>query len=161
MTTSPTSVALITGATKGLGLEIARQLARDHHFTVVLGGRTAAKAEAAATILRTEGLDAYSVALEVTDDAHVAALPNFFRTKFGRLDVLVNNAGVQIELSDDGSVGDDSVQMLRNTFEANTIAPYAITQALLPLLLEAPAGRIVNHSSIMGSFELVANGNGG
>jgi NAD(P)-dependent dehydrogenase (short-subunit alcohol dehydrogenase family) len=147
-------VALITGANKGLGLEIARQLGRKG-IAVVLGARQG-KAEAPAAALRTEGIDARAVELDVTNGADIAALPAFFESTFGRLDILVNNAGVQL---DNGF--DTSPDTLRKVYEANVIGPYAITQALLPLLRQAPAGRIVNQSSILGSLATISAGQGG
>jgi NAD(P)-dependent dehydrogenase (short-subunit alcohol dehydrogenase family) len=150
----PQQVALITGANKGLGLEIARQLGQQG-LTVVLSARQG-KAAAPAAALRAEGLNAHDITLDVTSAADIATLPTFFETQFGRLDVLVNNAGVQL---DDGF--DVSPDALRQTYEANVIGPYAITQALLPLLRQAPAGRIVNQSSILGSLTAISQGQGG
>jgi len=147
-------VALITGANKGLGLEIARQLGQQG-ITVVLGARQGKAAQPAAD-LRQQGLDAHTVELDVTSAADIAALPAFFSEKFGRLDIVVNNAGVQL---DEGF--DISPDTLRRTYEANVVGPYAITQALLPLLRQAPAGRIVNQSSILGSLTAISQGQGG
>jgi NAD(P)-dependent dehydrogenase (short-subunit alcohol dehydrogenase family) len=145
-------VALITGANKGLGFEIARQLGQQG-VTVVLGARDNAKAEEAAKKLKAEGVDAHAVKLDVTKEADVAALPAFFESKFGRLDILVNNAGVMLDF---GGVTRDT---FRQTYETNVIAPYFITQALLPLLKAGPAGRIVNHSSVMGSMTAIGDPN--
>jgi len=143
-------VALITGANKGLGFEIASQLGQ-RGVTVVLSARDKAKAKAAAEKLKAEGIDAHAVKLDVTNEADVAALPGFFESKFGRLDILVNNAGIALDF---GGVTRDS---FRQTYETNVIAPYFITQALLPLLKASPAGRIVNHSSIMGSMAVIGD----
>jgi NAD(P)-dependent dehydrogenase (short-subunit alcohol dehydrogenase family) len=145
-------VALITGANKGLGFEIARRLG-EQGVTVVLGARDDAKAEEAAKKLKAEGVDARAVKLDVTKEADVAAPPAFFESKFGRLDILVNNAGVMLDF---GGVTRDT---FRQTYETNVIAPYLITQALLPLLKAGPAGRIVNHSSIMGSMTVIGDPN--
>jgi NAD(P)-dependent dehydrogenase (short-subunit alcohol dehydrogenase family) len=145
-------VALVTGANKGLGFEIARQLGQQG-VTVVLGVRDNAKAEEAAKKLKAEGIDAHAVKLDVTKEADVAKLPAFFESKFGRLDILVNNAGVALDF---GGVTRDT---FRQTYEANVIAPYFITEALLPLLKASPAGRIVNHSSIMGSMTVMSDPN--
>jgi NAD(P)-dependent dehydrogenase (short-subunit alcohol dehydrogenase family) len=145
-------VALITGANKGLGFEIARQLGQQG-VTVVLGARDKAKAEEAVKKLKAEGVDAHAVKLDVTKDADVAGLPAFFESKFGRLDILVNNAGVALDF---GGVTRDT---FRQTYETNVIAPYFITEALLPLLKAGPAGRIVNHSSIMGSMTVMSDPN--
>lgn len=147
-------VALITGANKGLGLEIARQLGQQG-LTVVLTARHG-KADAPAAELRSQGLDARAVELDVTNAANIAALPAFLEEQFGRLDVLVNNAGVQLDTG-----FDVSPDTLRQTYEANVIGPYAITQTLLPLLRQAPAGRIVNQSSILGSLTAISQGQGG
>ena len=149
--TTVNKVALITGANKGIGLEIARQLGKQG-ITVVIGARDTAKGEAAAQTLKTEGIDAQTVKLEVTDAADVAALPAYFETKFGRLDILVNNAGVMTESN---GVTPES---FRQTYDANVIAPYFLTQTLLPLIKASPAGRIVNHSSILGSLTTNASG---
>jgi NAD(P)-dependent dehydrogenase (short-subunit alcohol dehydrogenase family) len=147
-------VALITGANKGLGLEIARQLGQQG-VAVVLGARQG-KAEDPAAELRAQGLDAHAVELDVTNAADIAALPGFLQDTFGRLDILVNNAGVQLDTG-----FETSADSLRQTYEANVIGPYAITQALLPLLRQAPAGRIVNQSSILGSLATIGSGQGG
>lgn len=148
-------VALITGANRGIGLEIARQLGK-LGITVVVSARGQTKASEAAAELCGEGIDAHAVKLDVTDSADVAALPAYFREKFGRLDILINNAGVALD-----SPGPATVDTLRATFETNTIAPYAIIRILLPLLRESPAGRIVNHSSILGSLATVSSGAAG
>jgi len=144
--------AFITGANKGLGLEIARQLGRQG-VTVVLGARDKAKGNAAADELKAEGIDAHAVKLEVTNEADVAALPEFFKSKFGRLDILINNAGVALDF------GGVTIDIFRQTYETNLFAPYFITQALLPLLKASPAGRIVNHSSVMGSIATIGDSN--
>ncbi len=141
-------IALVTGANKGLGFEIARQLGQQG-ITVVLAARDAAKAQTAAAALKTEGLDAHAVKLDVTSAADIAALPAYFESNFGRLDILINNAGIMLDW---GGITPDA---FRQTYETNVIAPYFITEALLPLLKAAPAGRIVHHSSIMGSMSFI------
>ena len=119
----------------------------------MLGARDGAKANEAAKKLKAEGIDAHAVKIDVTNEADVAGLPAFFESKFGRLDILVNNAGVSLDF---GGVTRDT---FRQTYETNVIAPYFITQALLPLLKASPAGRIVNHSSILGSMTAVGDSN--
>lgn len=143
-------VALITGANKGLGLEIARQLGQQG-ITVVLSARDEAKGQAAADSLKAEGIDAYNVKLEVTNADDIAALPAYFEKNFGRLDILINNAGTVLD-----KVKRPDPEDFRQTYETNVIAPWFIAQALLPLLQEAPAGRIVNHSSILGSLTVLS-----
>ena len=138
------TVALITGANKGLGFEIARQLGKQG-LVVVLGARDEAKGAAAAAELRKQDIDAHTVKLDVTNQDDVAKLPGFFQGKFGRLDVLVNNAGIAEWKSDD-------VDSFRRTFDANVIGVVAVTYAVLPLLKKSPAGRIVNQSSVLGSL---------
>jgi len=141
------TVALITGANKGLGLEIARQLGKQG-LVVVLGARDEAKGAAAAAGLRKQDIDAHPVKLDVTNKDDVAALPAYFKDKFGRLDVLVNNAGISERHSED-------VESLRRVFETNLFGAVAVTYALLPLLQASRAGRIVNHSSVLGSLTTV------
>lgn len=142
MTQKP--VALITGANKGLGLEIARQLGQEG-LVVVIGARDEGKGGAAAADLREQGIDAHAVKLDVTSKEDVARLPGFFREKFGRLDVLVNNAGV-------AEWGEDDLESFHRTFDINVFGVVAVTYALLPLLKDSPAGRIVNQSSELGSL---------
>ena len=144
-------VALITGANKGIGLEIARQLGLQG-ITVVVGSRDLGRGAAAVSGLKVEGIDAHAVKLDVLDAGDIAALPGTLGTEFGRLDILVNNAGVVEER--EGS----TPEALRRTLEVNVVAPYAIIQALLPILRAAPAGRIVNQSSVLGSLTLNSSG---
>jgi NAD(P)-dependent dehydrogenase (short-subunit alcohol dehydrogenase family) len=141
-------VALVTGANKGIGLEIARQLARRGH-TVYIGARDAARGREAAEKLRAEGLDARPLALDVTDDTSVAAAAAALEKEPGRLDVLVNNAGLAI---DDGPPSGVPMDVLRRTYETNVFGVVRVTQALLPLLRRSEAGRIVNLSSSLGSI---------
>lgn len=152
---SKSRIALVTGANKGLGLEIARQLGQ-LGITVVVGARSLEKARNATEILVSEGLNAHPVKIDVTDAKDIQALPGFFADTFGQLDILVNNAGVNYDF--DGEVTGDT---LRRTYEANVIGPYEITQALLPLLKSSTAGRVVNQSSILGSLTTIASGQGG
>jgi NAD(P)-dependent dehydrogenase (short-subunit alcohol dehydrogenase family) len=147
-------IALVTGANKGLGLEISRQLGQ-LGFIVVLGARDSAKADAAAETLRVEGINAHSVKLDVTNADDIAALPSFFEREFGGVDVLVNNAGI-------GEPAEGSrIEKLRKVYETNVFGAFAVTEALIPLLKASAAGRIVNHSSILGSLTLISAGQGG
>ncbi|HMD48094.1 MAG TPA: SDR family oxidoreductase [Bryobacteraceae bacterium] len=149
-------VALITGANKGLGLEMARQLGRAG-VTVVLAARDPQKGEAAAANLRGEGLDAHALKLDVTDKKDHAAAAAFLNERFGRLDILINNAGIAAESFGSGKASTTSEDVIHRTFETNFFAPIALTQVLLPLLIKSDAGRIVNMSSILGSQTLHAD----
>ena len=148
---SDKKVALITGANKGIGLEIARQLGTQG-ITVVVGSRDPKKGQDAVDTLKAEGIDAYTLKLEVTDAADRAAALPYLQETFGRLDILVNNAGV---LLDGEGV---TAENLTQTFDANVTAPYLLSEALLPLLKAAPAGRIVHQSSVLGSIASHASG---
>ena len=141
-------VAVVTGANKGIGLEIARQLGRAGH-TVYLGARDAERGRAAAEKLRAEGLDARTLALDVTDAASVAAAAAQVEKEAGRLDALVNNAAVAI---DDGPPSRVSMEIVERTYETNVFGVVRTTQAFLPLLRRSDAGRIVNLTSGLGSL---------
>jgi NAD(P)-dependent dehydrogenase (short-subunit alcohol dehydrogenase family) len=149
-------IALITGANKGIGFETARQLAKSGGVHVILGSRDHAKGVKAALALQAQGLDVEAIALDVTDGASIAAAAQAVGKQFGRLDILINNAGVSLS---DGSKGvsEQSLDTWRKTFDTNLFAVIAVTQAFLPLLKKSEAGRIVNLSSILGSIALHAD----
>jgi NAD(P)-dependent dehydrogenase (short-subunit alcohol dehydrogenase family) len=142
--------SFITGANKGLGLETARQLGRLGHV-VWLGARDTERGARAAELLRAEQIDARCVPLVVTEGASIAAAAARVERECGRLDVLVNNAGVLDYAAETGPAS-VSVESLRSTFETNFFGLVAVTQAFLPLLKKASAGRIVNLTSILGSL---------
>ncbi len=156
-------VALITGANQGIGLQIAKDLAA-HGFTVLVGSRDLERGEAAA---RTVEGDAHALQLDVTDQASIAAAAGRVRNEFGRLDVLVNNAAISNtglrpgmsveEYSQSTRPSVVSLDEVRAVFETNVFGVLAVTQALLPLLREAPAARIVNVSSGAGSLTMNAD----
>jgi NAD(P)-dependent dehydrogenase (short-subunit alcohol dehydrogenase family) len=146
-------VALITGANKGIGLETARQLGKQG-VTILLGARNLARGEQAAEVLRGVGVDARAVKLDVLDPADYAAVAKLIEKDFGRLDILINNAGVNFEQLGANSTLTTSVETLRKTFETNFFSVVALTNALLPLLKKSDRGRIVNLSSILGSLTL-------
>jgi NAD(P)-dependent dehydrogenase (short-subunit alcohol dehydrogenase family) len=149
-------VALITGANKGLGLETGRQLGK-LGYTVLLGSRDALKGEVAARQLRDDGVEARVIKLDVTRQSDIDVVAAQIKSEFGKLDVLVNNAGVMIEKGwTKNTTSETTMENLRATFEANVFAVFAVTKALLPLLMKSEAGRIVNVSSILGSVSLQA-----
>jgi NAD(P)-dependent dehydrogenase (short-subunit alcohol dehydrogenase family) len=153
-------VALVTGANQGIGLQIANDLVA-HGFTVLVGSRILERGEAAA---KTIDGDARALQLDVTDKASIAAAAERIRKELGRLDVLINNAAISntrktpgmslqeyAEITRPSNVSLDEV---RAVWETNVFGVLAVTQAMLPLLLEAPAARIVNVSSGVGSLTM-------
>jgi NAD(P)-dependent dehydrogenase (short-subunit alcohol dehydrogenase family) len=152
-------VAFITGANRGIGLETARELAK-LGAKVVIGARDLEKGEGAAETLRSEGLQAESLVFDVTRVEDHQASFDFFEQRYGKLDILINNAGVQKEVEHLAPMNETSTvspEVLRETFDANFFRLIELTQKLLPLIRKSPAGRIVNLSSVLGSLTLHAN----
>jgi NAD(P)-dependent dehydrogenase (short-subunit alcohol dehydrogenase family) len=145
---SPT-IALITGANKGIGFEIARQIGRAG-ATVFLGSRQASAGEAAAAMLVAEGLTALHIGIDVTDRASIVAAAARIEAEVGRLDILVNNAGINDP--GDGLPSAASLDAVERVLDTNFLGALAVTQALLPLLRNSHSGRIVNVSSGLGSL---------
>jgi NAD(P)-dependent dehydrogenase (short-subunit alcohol dehydrogenase family) len=156
MSTETKRVALITGANKGIGLETARQLGK-LGITVLVGARDVAKGEAAVQTLKKEGIDARAVKIDVDNPADYTALAKTIEKDFGKLDILINNAGVLLDDKKTPESTKTSHDVLRKTFDTNFFAVVSLTQTLLPLLEKSPAGRIVNLSSILGSNTLHAS----
>jgi NAD(P)-dependent dehydrogenase (short-subunit alcohol dehydrogenase family) len=150
-----TQIALITGANKGIGFATARALG-SLGMTVLVGARDEDRGQSAAKELAGEGLDARFVRLDVTDPATIQAAVDLVAAEFGRLDVLVNNAGI---LRADGTAEPSAtiVATIHEVFETNVYGVVAVTNAFLPLLREAPAARIVNVSSEVGSISSLTN----
>jgi NAD(P)-dependent dehydrogenase (short-subunit alcohol dehydrogenase family) len=149
-------VALITGANRGLGLETAKQLGQQG-VTVVVGARKVSVAEETAAQLRQSGIDAYGVQLEVTNAADRAAVAKYIEDKFGKLDILINNAGRTTGEGLENITSKVNQAGLIEVFNTNFFAVVALTSELLPLIRKSPAGRIVNLSSILGSLALHAD----
>ncbi len=148
-----TRVALVTGANRGIGFEIARQLARRGIMTV-MGSRSLDAGKAAAEPLAAEGLVAPVVALDVTDLTSVRAAVAETMGLFGRVDILINNAGVMLERSGTPNFVASSVEaeVVRATFDVNLFGPLTMSQAVLPIMRDQGYGRIVNMSSGMGQL---------
>lgn len=148
MTDESGTVALVTGAAHGIGLEVCRQLA-ERGWTVVLTARTLARArEAAEGLAGLEG-KVHARALDVADDASPRALAADLGWALGRVDVLINNAGHEIDWSETAVTAD--LREAHAVMEANLFGAWRTTQALLPLLRRSRRGRIVNVSSGAGS----------
>lgn len=148
---SSARVALITGANKGIGFAIAAGLG-EQGWAVGVGARDDARREAAVAKLRAGGIDAFGVSLDVTDDASVAAAATVVAEHGGRLDALVNNAGITGGGPQEPTVVDPD--LVRRVVETNVIGVIRVTNAMLPLLRQAPSPRIVNVSSSVGSLTL-------
>jgi NAD(P)-dependent dehydrogenase (short-subunit alcohol dehydrogenase family) len=151
-------VALVTGANQGIGLQIATDLVA-HGFTVLVGSRNFERGEAAA---KTIDGDARALQLDVRDQASIGAASARVGNEFGRLDVLVNNAAISNTSKRPGMsiaeyakltrASNVSLDEVRAVWETNVFGVIAVTQAMLPLLRKAPAARIVNVSSGVGSL---------
>jgi len=146
-----TKIALITGANKGIGYETARQLG-SQDMTVLVGARDADRGREAEQSLRDGGADAHFVQLDVTDAKSIQRAAEWIEATCGRLDVLVNNAGTATVARQGYPPSQTSLQDMRAVYEINVFGVVAVTNAMLPLLRRAPAARIVNVSSEVGSI---------
>ncbi|RSN71994.1 SDR family oxidoreductase [Actinomadura sp. WAC 06369] len=149
-----TRTALVTGANKGIGFAIARGLGAVG-FTVAVGARDGARRAEAVERLRADGVDAFGVELDVTSDGSAAAAAAAVERTAGRLDVLVNNAGIAGRT--DGGAQDPTtldLDVVRTVLDTNVFGVVRVTNAMLPLLARSDSPRIVNMSSNMGSLTL-------
>jgi len=148
---SEQTVALVTGANKGIGYEIAAGLGT-LGWTIGVGARDEQRREAAVAKLRAAGTDAFGVPLDVIDDTSVAAAAGLIEERTGRLDVLVNNAGITGGMPQTPTTVDPAT--MRAALETNVIGVIRVTNAMLPLLRRSASPRIVNMSSSVGSLTL-------
>jgi NAD(P)-dependent dehydrogenase (short-subunit alcohol dehydrogenase family) len=153
-------VAFITGANRGIGFETARGLGK-LGIAVVVGSRDEAKGQAAAKTLRAEGIgNLEAVTFDINQPQNHQEIVRYLEGRYGKLDILVNNAAIMLDPGDFAAPGGYNTtstvtpETLQNTFQTNFFSVVALTQALLPLIRKAPAGRIVNLSSILGSLTL-------
>ena len=148
-------VALVTGANRGIGLEVARQLAT-RGFTTILGARDARKGDEAGRSLRQGGLEIIPIHLDVTDQQSIDAAKQLIVERFGKLDVLVNNAAI---LYDEWQRAENaSLDTVREAFETNTLSAWRMCQAFIPLLRKSGHARIMNVSSESGSLAVMGGG---
>jgi NAD(P)-dependent dehydrogenase (short-subunit alcohol dehydrogenase family) len=146
-----TDIALVSGANKGIGKEISRRLGAAGR-TVIMGSRDEQRGQQAVDELRGQGHDVHLVVLDVTDEDSITSAAKQIDQEFGRLDVLVNNAGVWLE----GVTPCDqvTVEEMRRTYEVNVFGVAAVTNAMLPLLRRSANAKIVNMASPLGSLML-------
>jgi NAD(P)-dependent dehydrogenase (short-subunit alcohol dehydrogenase family) len=159
----PDRIAIVTGANRGLGLEVSRELAQQG-FRVVMTGRSPEKVEEAARALAAEGLPVEAEHVDVSSDEEVAAFVKRFRERHDRLDVLVNNAGAIFDgtndRSNEGNVTAFTVPaaIVLQSVNTNSLGAYRMTQALMPMMNDAGHGRVVNVSSGMGALTDMGTG---
>lgn len=151
------TIALVTGANKGIGREISRQLAAKGTL-VLVGARDRERGEKAVADLRAQGLAVEFVQLDVTSDGSVERAAAEVQRRHGRLDILVNNAGIALDWCPPSEL---SVDLFQETFETNVFGAFRVTKAMLPLLKKSKHGRIVNISSGLGSLTRNAAPDGG
>lgn len=142
-------VALITGGTKGIGLEVARQLAQKG-IEVLIGSRDEIVGEKVAEQLSSEHFSVTYIQLDVTKQATIDLAVTEVANAYGRLDILVNNSGILLK---EPRPSELTMEMLRQNFEVNLFGVFAVTKAFLPLLRQSSSGHIVNVSSTLGSFD--------
>jgi NAD(P)-dependent dehydrogenase (short-subunit alcohol dehydrogenase family) len=147
-------VALVTGANRGIGFEIARQLALSK-MTVLMGARDGDRGIEAQNKLADQGQDVHFIRVDVTDPMSIEAAIGRIKDEFRRLDVLVNNAGIQIDA--ETRLLELGVSLLQNTLETNAFGPLLLSQACVPIMRNIRYGRIVNMSSTLGSLTDIAN----
>lgn len=145
----PTQLSLVTGANRGIGFEVCRQLAEQGH-PVLLTARDLEKAEHAAAVLHAEGLEVRALRLDVTDAESIRQAGSQVESEYGFLDALVNNAA--IDFDQDQTLFDADIDRMNAAFQTNTLGVLRVTQAFLPLLRKSRRARIVNVSSRAGSL---------
>lgn len=153
---SEKKIALITGANRGIGFETARQLGQQG-IKVLIGARDEEKGKDAESKLKDEGLDVEFILLDVDDAATHETAAKSVEEKFGKLDILINNAGIFIDESENGApvqASKTSLDIFRKTFDTNFFNTIALTQKFVPLVKKSEAGRIVFLSSGLGSLNL-------
>lgn len=155
MNTFSGRVALVTGANRGIGLEVTRQLAR-LGFRCVLGARDNEKGQQAANEFNKDGLDVIARQLDVTNQESIDGALRWFEERFDKLDVLVNNAAILYD-SWQRAVNAD-LNIVREAFETNTLGAWRMCQAFIPLLRKSRHARIVNVSSESGSLAVMGGG---
>ncbi|MFQ5931287.1 MAG: SDR family oxidoreductase [Nitrospiraceae bacterium] len=149
--TADMRIAVVTGANRGLGFETCRQLAQQG-LRVILAGRELAKGEDAAAALRSDGLDVDAYQLDVTDPQSATRLAAQLRDTLGRVDVLVNNAGVMLDPPGAEGLLDVSVDILVKTLDTNLVGAWNTSKALVPMMKERGYGRVVNVTSGLGQL---------
>lgn len=147
-------IALVTGANKGIGLEISRQLAQAG-IRVMLGARDSYRGQQATAILASDGLDVEAMTIDLNNETTIVEAVDTIKSRYGRLDILVNNAGIVD--AEDGPPSVGSIIAVRRLMETNFIGTLAVTQAMLPLLRQSQAGRIVNLATTLGSLSINAD----
>ena len=149
------TIALVTGGNRGIGLEVCRQLAQKG-YTVILGSRDAAKGKAAAKRLQDEELNVTPKQLDVTDAGTLQEVYRWLENEYGRLDVLVNNAGIDYDTNQEVLTAD--LNRVKHVFEVNTLGPWRVAQTFVPLLKKSEHGRLVNVSSGAGALSSMSGG---
>jgi NAD(P)-dependent dehydrogenase (short-subunit alcohol dehydrogenase family) len=149
MTGTNKRIGLITGANKGIGFEVARQLATSE-CTILMGARSQTLGEEAAERLAAERLDVCYIPIDLDDPLTIKAAANRIDADFGHQDILINNAGIAVQ--SDGPPSTSSLEAIERDYRVNLIGTVAVTQVMLPLLRRAPSARIVNVSSGLGSL---------
>ena len=152
-----TKIALVTGANKGIGFETAKQLAQ-HGIKVLLGARNEVEGKKAAEDLRNLALDVTFIKLDISESSDIEIVKTYIENEFGVLDILINNAAVFLDSAWFGNNTETvPLKTLRDTFDINYFGTVELTQALLPAIKQSNAGRIVNISSLSGSFDTHLN----
>jgi NAD(P)-dependent dehydrogenase (short-subunit alcohol dehydrogenase family) len=151
-------IVFITGANKGIGYEVARQLAATNKFTVLLGARDSQRGAAAAQKLTAQG-EVHFVPIDVADEQSIAAAAEMVSKQWGKVDVLINNAGIVLELSAKIRPAALELPMLKETFETNVFGAFAVIHHFLPLLKQSKTAQIINVSSTLGSLTSMSDPN--
>ncbi len=151
-------IAVVTGANRGIGLEICRQLAQKG-VKVILTARSEEKGKKAKGKLQSEGLDVIFHQMDVNNEASVQQAADYVTGKFGKLDILVNNAGIGGDL--DNRASDANIDQIKEIIETNIFGPLLVCKAFIPIMLESNDARIINISSIMGALSEMGSGSVG
>lgn len=147
-------IAIVTGANKGMGFEVVRQLAKQGN-KVLLGARDEAKGQEAILKLKAEGLEVDFIKLDMDNEESIKSAAQFVSEKYGKLDILINNAGINPEYPlGIFKIEELSTTLMKSIFDSNFFGPFIAIREFLPLLKNSVSGRIVNVSSILGSITL-------